>query len=69
MQVRDVESGRQVAVSLSPRTRRSYAEEMAARRDALTRAFYRVPMDHVFVPTDGSPVEPLLELFARRMAQ
>jgi uncharacterized protein (DUF58 family) len=69
MQVRDLESRRRVAVGLSPRTRRAYAEEMAARRDALTRAFYRVPMDHVFVPTDASPVEPLLELFARRMAQ
>jgi len=69
MQMRDLESGRQVAVSLSPRTRRAYAGEMTARRDALARAFYQVPMDHVFVPTDGSPVEPLLELFARRMAQ
>jgi hypothetical protein len=26
-------------------------------------------MDHVFVPTDGSPVEPLLSLFAARMAR
>jgi len=69
VQVRDLESGRQVAVSLSPRTRRAYADEMAARRAALARAFYRVPMDHVFVPTTGSPVEPLLELFARRMAR
>ena len=35
-----------------------------ARRSA--RAFYRVPMEHVFVPTDESPVEPLLSLFASR---
>jgi uncharacterized protein (DUF58 family) len=69
MQVRDLESGRQVPVSLSARTRRAYADEMHARRDALARAFYRVPMDHVFVPTDGSPVEPLLSLFAARMAR
>ena len=69
MQVRDVESGRQVSVSLSARTRRAYADQMHARRDALARAFYRVPMDHVFVPTDGSPVEPLLSLFAARMAR
>jgi uncharacterized protein (DUF58 family) len=69
MQVRDLESGRQVAVSLSPHTRRAYADEMSSRRDALARAFYRVPMDHVFVPTDGSPVEPLLSLFAARMAR
>jgi len=68
MHVRDLESGRRVAVSLSARTRQAYADEMRARREALAHAFYRVPMDHVFVPTDGSPIEPLLELFARRMA-
>jgi uncharacterized protein (DUF58 family) len=69
MQVRDLETGRQVAVSLSSRTRRAYAAETQRRREALARAFYRVPMDHVFVPTDGSPVEPLLALFAARMAR
>jgi len=69
MQLRDLESGRQVAVSLSPRARWAYAGQMHARRDALASAFYRVPMDHVFVPTDGSPVEPLLSLFAARMAR
>ena len=69
VQVRDLESGRQTAVSLSPRTRRAYAGEMRERRDALARAFYRVPMDHVFVPTDGNPIEPLLSLFAARMAR
>jgi uncharacterized protein (DUF58 family) len=69
LRVRDLESGRQVPVSLSGRTRRAYADEMRARSDALARAFYRVPMDHVFVPTDGSPVEPLLSLFAARMAR
>ena len=69
MRVRDLESGRQVAVSLSTRARRAYADEMRARRDALARAFYRVQVDHVFVPTDGSPIEPLLSLFAARMAR
>ena len=69
LNVRDVESGRQVAVGLSARTRRQYADEVKRRREDLARAFYRVPMDHVFVPTDQSPVEPVLELFARRMAQ
>jgi uncharacterized protein (DUF58 family) len=69
LHVRDIESGRHVAVSLSPRTRRAYAAEMRARRAELTRAFYRLSIDHVFVPTGGSPVEPLLSLFARRMAR
>jgi uncharacterized protein (DUF58 family) len=67
--LRDVESGRRIAVSLSPRTRDVYAAEMRARRGEMARAFYRMSMDHVFVPTDGSPVEPLLSLFARRMAR
>ena len=48
--------------------RARYAEEMKARREALASAFYRVPMDHVFVPTDQSPVLPVLSLFARRMS-
>jgi len=69
IQVQDLESGRHAAVTLSARTRRAYAAEMRARRDELSHAFYRLSMDHVFVPTDGSPVEPLLMLFARRMAQ
>jgi len=66
IRVRDLESGRQAAVSLSPRTRRLYAGEMRARRDALVRAFYRLQVDHVFVPASGSPVEPLMSLFAAR---
>ena len=67
LRVRDLESGREVAVGLSDRTRRAYAEQSRLRREALTRAFYRVPMDFVFAPTDRSPIEPVLSLFATRM--
>jgi uncharacterized protein (DUF58 family) len=67
LQLRDLESGRRVAVGLSDRARRLYAADALQRRQELTRTFYRVPMDHVFVPTDQSPVEPLLSLFAKRM--
>jgi uncharacterized protein (DUF58 family) len=67
--VRDLESGRQLAVGLGRRAGRRYAEDVKRRRDALMRAFYAVPMDHVFVPTDQSPIEPILSLFARRMNQ
>jgi uncharacterized protein (DUF58 family) len=67
MRVRDLESGREVAVGLSERARRRYAEEARLRRETLTRAFYRVPMDSVFVPTDRSPIEPVLSMFAKRM--
>lgn len=64
--LRDLETGRRISLGLGARARRAYAEESARRRQELTRAFYRVPMDYVFVPTDQSPVEPLLNLFARR---
>jgi len=68
LRVRDLESGQHVAVALTARNARRFRDEAARRREALTRAFYRVPMDHVFVPTDTSPVLPVLSLFARRKA-
>jgi len=67
LHLRDLETGRRFSLSLGARARRAYADDTAKRREALTRAFYRVPMDYVFVPTDRSPVEPLLSMFARRM--
>src|SRR5262249_30185290 len=69
VQLRDLESGRRASVSLSQRTRRSYADEMRDRRESLSRAFYRLQIDPVFLRTDGSPVEPILELFAARLAR
>ena len=66
--MRDVESGRRVSVGLGRQARAGYAAAVASRREELARAFYRVPMDHVFVPTEGSPVLPVLSLFARRKA-
>jgi uncharacterized protein (DUF58 family) len=67
LRLRDLESRRRVSVGLNSRTRRKYAEAARERRVALTRAFYRVPMDHVFVPTDRSPVVPVMSLFSQRM--
>jgi len=64
--LRDAESGRRVSVGLGRQARAGYAAAIANRREELARAFYRVPMDHVFVPTEGSPVLPVLSLFARR---
>ncbi len=66
--LRDLESGRRVSVGLSQRARAEFAASARSRRDELARAFYRVPMDHVFVPTDVIPVLPVLSLFARRKA-
>ena len=66
--MRDVESGRRVSVGLGRQARAQYADAVRDRRAQLARAFYRVPMDHVFVPTTGNPVLPVLSLFARRKA-
>ena len=66
--LRDLETGRRVTVGLGSRVREEFAAAVRARREALARAFYRVPMDHVFVPTGVSPVLPVLSLFARRKA-
>jgi uncharacterized protein (DUF58 family) len=67
LRVRDLESGRHADVDLGPASRRRYAAEAARRRESLASAFYRVPMEHVFVPTDERAVEPLLSLFASRI--
>lgn len=68
--VRDLESGRQVRIGLSPRARGAYADAVRRRREDLIRLFYQVPMDYVFVRSDQKrPAEPLLEVFARRMSQ
>ena len=65
--VRDLESGRRAAVDLGAASRRRYAAEARRRRAWLASGFYGVPMEHVFVPTDGRPVEPLVSLFASRL--
>nr|AAP58544.1 conserved hypothetical protein [uncultured Acidobacteriota bacterium] len=66
LRARDLESGRRVSIGLGREARERYAAAVGARREALAQAFYRVPIDHAFVPTDGSPVLPVLALFARR---
>jgi uncharacterized protein (DUF58 family) len=66
MRVRDPESGAATTVALNGRTRRSYAEAVARRRQAFVEACYRVPIDWVFVRSDQPVTEPLLELFDRR---
>jgi uncharacterized protein (DUF58 family) len=68
LHMRDLESGRHVSVGLGRQARAEYAAAIRERRADLARAFYRVEMDHVFVPTTGSPVLPVLSLFARRRA-
>lgn len=67
LRLRDLESGRAKTVGLNPDVRQAYSERARQHRDSLTRAFYRVPMDHVFVRTDTNPVEQLMSLLASRL--
>lgn len=66
LELRDVETGARRRIDLGAAQRRRYAAAMRARRRRLAEAFYRVPMDHVFVQTDRRALEPLLDLFALR---
>ncbi|PYR94483.1 MAG: hypothetical protein DMF84_04815 [Acidobacteria bacterium] len=66
LRVRDLETGKRATIGLGRAARAKYAQAMGRRREELARAFYRVPMDHVFVPTNEGPVLPVLSLFAAR---
>jgi hypothetical protein len=66
VELKDLESGRRRRVALSRTLQEQYAAHGRRRREQLTRSFYQVPMDHVFVRSDQWPIEPLLDLFAAR---
>lgn len=66
IRLRDLETGAALRVGLGEGVRRRYRELVEGRRRDLANAFYRVPMDHVFVRSDRSAFEPLLRLFAER---
>ncbi len=66
LQVRDLESGRRAGIDLGARSRQRFAAEVRRRRGSLARAFYSLPVDHVFLDTGGPLVEPLLALMAAR---
>jgi uncharacterized protein (DUF58 family) len=67
--VRDLESGRRATIALGEKTRGRFAAHARRHRERLVRGFYRSGIDHVFVPTDGPALEPLLSLFATRLRQ
>jgi uncharacterized protein (DUF58 family) len=66
IRLRDLETGQTVRVGLGQSVRARYRELVQQHRDRLRDAFYQVPMDHVFVRSDRSAVEPLLRLFLER---
>lgn len=64
--LQDLETGRLRRICLGRSQRERYAATMQERRNRLIDAFYRVPMDYVFVRSDQRAVESLLNLFAVR---
>jgi hypothetical protein len=66
LQVRDLESGRRAGIDLGRASRRRFASEVCHRRNALSRAFYSLPIDHIFLDTAGPLIEPLLAVMAAR---
>jgi uncharacterized protein (DUF58 family) len=66
VELMDLETGMRRRVGLGESQRARYAAAMQKRREQLVDAFYRVPMDYVFVRSDERAVESLLNLFAVR---
>ena len=64
VRIREPETGRHSTVALSGRARARYAADADAHRRRLVETFYDASIGYVFVPTNGSPVEPLMEFFA-----
>jgi uncharacterized protein (DUF58 family) len=66
IRVRDLETGASLRIGLGEKLRRYYRDLIHRRHAHLADAFFGVPIDHVFVQSDRSAVEPLLRLFAER---
>lgn len=63
----DLESGEEAMVDTSdPRVRKAFTAAATERRDKMRAVFRRLAIDTVTVPTDGSYVKPIRDLFARR---
>jgi uncharacterized protein (DUF58 family) len=63
----DLETGEDIVVDTSDkRVRDRYASEMKALRQARDKLFKKLAVDTVTIRTDGSFVEPLRQLFAKR---
>ena len=66
VRVKDPEGGSHQTVALNDASRKSYEAAVDRRRREILEACYRLPADCVFVRSDASATEPLLELLARR---
>jgi len=64
----DLETGEEIIVDTSDsRVRERYASEMRAARQARDKLFKKLAVDTVTIRTDGSFVDPLRQLFAKRV--
>ncbi|HVL69721.1 MAG TPA: DUF58 domain-containing protein [Vicinamibacterales bacterium] len=66
LRVRDVETGGEMTVALTPRNRRVYAEAVARHRRLIVDACFRLGMESVLVRSDEAILQPLMDLFLRR---
>lgn len=66
VRLRDPETGRGFRLGLGNGARQDYKELTKRRRDALTKSFYNVGIDHAVIRADESVVEPLFRVFATR---
>jgi uncharacterized protein (DUF58 family) len=66
VRLRDVESGQERVVDLTPLNRRAYAEHAAARRRELIQHFYRLGLDHVPIEAGQPYVDRLVQAFSAR---
>jgi uncharacterized protein (DUF58 family) len=66
LDLRDVESNRRIRIRTSPANRRRYEEQIAQHRERLQVSFYRLGLDHLWLRTDESCVQPILEFFLNR---
>ena len=66
VRLRDVESGAERVIDLTPLNRQAYAERAAARRRDLVHHFYRLGMDHVPIEAGRPYVDRLVQAFSAR---
>jgi len=64
--LKDVETGKKKWLELSQVQRKKYSDAMKKRHDEMVAAFYRVPMDYIFIDPKNNSVESLLKLFTMR---
>lgn len=66
LRVRDLESGREEQIRITPRNLERYRKRIRDWRRDLRRSFFRLGMDHLWVRTDRPYLNDALQLFLNR---